>query len=429
MSASIHLHNANEVEEPARNHRELNSIYSSERNSITSNNSVEDLLLSDIDENTASILWYRRSREFVLRIFNEKGSVAFGISLLILSQLFNSIMITTCKLLITDKDFKTPIHPLQILFIRMVITYLCCLLYMYVTRSVPDAPFGSKDVRKLLMMRGTFGFFGVFGLYFSLQYLSLSDAVAITFIVPMVTSFLAWVILRERYSLLEALCGIVSLGGVILIAKPNFIFGDALGSEISHDDSIESSSTQKRLLATGVGLVGVLGASSVYVILRKIGHQAHPLLSVSYFALTCVIITFGAITLSPSLSFATPQNGYQWFLFMLIGVFGFLMQFSLTAGIQRVKAGKAALMSYTNMVFAIVWDLIFWGHLPSIMSFLGIIIIIGSAFVVIKYKPNDQSPARDLESSGNDNKLVASGSDDIALQEFTITDEDEDDES
>ena len=388
--------------------------------SLINNNSFDDLLF-DIP-NTSYMGWSGRTRRFIEESIYEKYILPnVGISLLILSQLFNSIMITTCKLLITDKEFKTPIHPLQILFARMIITYICCVAYMFVTKCVPDAPFGPKKLRKLLFMRGAFGFFGVFGLYFSLQYLSLSDAVAITFIVPMVTAFLAWVILHERYSLIEAACGIISLGGVILIAKPNFIFGE---SELSGDDSIESSSTEKRLLASGVGLIGVLGASSVYIILRKIGNDAHPLLSVSYFALTCVLISFISIISLPSLSFAVPQNNYQWFLFFLIGIFGFLMQFSLTAGVQRVNAGRAALMSYTNMVFAIIWDLIFWGHLPGILSILGIIIIIGNAFIVVKYKPNDNT-SPDIEQNVVDNGKYSVDRDDISLQEFIISDEDD----
>ncbi|KAK6202716.1 uncharacterized protein RJT21DRAFT_21292 [Scheffersomyces amazonensis] len=371
---------------------------------------------------------FGKAKQFLVQsIYLPYISPNVGVSLLILSQFFNSIMVTTCKLLVTDKDFNVPIHPLQILFVRMFITYICCLLYMLLTRSVPDAPFGAKSLRPLLFLRGIVGFFGVFGLYFSLQYLSLSDAVAITFLIPMVTAFLAWTMLRESYSILEAVCSIISLGGVILIAKPHFIFGSESDSETSVDESIESSSTEKRLLATAVGLVGVCGASSVYIILRKIGKQAHPLLSVSYFALTCCIITFVAILIIPGLSFVLPSNGYQWLLFCLIGFSGFFMQFSLTAGVQRVAAAKASLMSYSNMVFALMWDLTIWGHLPGILSLLGIILIISNAYIIIRYKPEDPnhsnttSPDPDLESGKYQN---LSNSESISLQEFIIDDDD-----
>jgi drug/metabolite transporter (DMT)-like permease len=149
-----------------------------------------------------------------------------GITLLILAQFFNSIMVTTCKLLETDKSLDIKFNPFQILFYRMIITYICCILYMYITQSVEDSPFGPKSVRHLLFTRGFLGFFGVFWLYFSLQYLSLSDAVAITFLVPMITGIMAWIMLHERYSIIQGICAVISFTGVLLIAKPLFIFGE-----------------------------------------------------------------------------------------------------------------------------------------------------------------------------------------------------------
>lgn len=388
-----------------------------------------EMLHSD-DTDDPNLSWFSRLKNMILKYYQliANESEAFGLFILFLSQLFNTVMITTCKLLIIDEDFETPIHPLQILFVRMAITYICCVLYMVITRSVPDAPFGKPEIRKWLFIRGCVGFMGVFGMYFSLLYLSVSDAVAITFLIPLVTAFLAWVVLHERYTLFEAICSLISLGGVILIAKPNFIFGAEADKETDPSDINESSSTEKRVLATGVGLLGVLGASSVYIILRKIGNKAHPLISVSYFALSTVIVTTTAISIIPSISFTMPQNSYQWLLFIIIGIAGFLYQFALTAGVQRVKASKASLVIYTQMIFAILGDLIILHHLPSLLSILGIAIIIGSTLVVLRYKPA-------LPSSDEENHMPLSQTEDentykpeeIQLQDFMIDDDDDDD--
>lgn len=311
-----------------------------------------------------------------------------GISLLLLSQCLNSVMILTCKLLESDKDWLQPITPVQILFARMIITYVCCVLYMLITKSVEDAPFGPKHLRPILVARGVLGFLGVFGLYFSLQYLSLSDAVAITFLIPLVTPFFAWIALGERYSILEAVCAVLSFGGILLIAKPDFIFGSKSQLEVPESDSAESSSSELRVLATIVALVGVCGASSVYVVLRKIGKAAHPLISVSYFALLTCLICFFSTVFIPSLSFQIPQTFKQWFLFFLIGFSGFFMQFCLAAGLQREKAGRSSLLIYSNMVFALFWDFVIWNHIPGLLSILGTLIIVGNAYLIIKLKPS-----------------------------------------
>ena len=55
----------------------------------------------------------------------------------------------------------------QILFARMSVTMVCCLLYMWIAR-VPHAPWGRSDIIPLLLVRGLSGFFGgMFGIFFT----------------------------------------------------------------------------------------------------------------------------------------------------------------------------------------------------------------------------------------------------------------------
>ena len=98
-------------------------------------------------------------------------------------------------------------------------------------------------------------------MYFSVQYLSLSDATVITFLSPTVTAFLGYVLLKENFSKKEAFAGseyfnlitmihcslifvfsVASLLGVILIARPSFLFGSSryphlgVGTSEGHPD-------------------------------------------------------------------------------------------------------------------------------------------------------------------------------------------------
>lgn len=330
-------------------------------------------------------------------------------------------MILSCKLLELDKDWPEPISPVLILLARMSITYVLCVLYMVFTRSVDDAPFGPKNLRPLLVLRGALGFVGVFGLYFSLQYLSLSDAVAITFLIPLVTPFFAWIALGERYSILEAVCAVLSFGGILLIAKPDFLFGLKSQEETSSNDSAESSLSELRVLATVVALMGVCGASSVYVVLRKIGKAAHPLISVSYFALLTCIICFFSTLLIPLLSFQAPRTLKQWLLFLLIGLSGFFMQFCLAAGLQREKAGRSSLLIYCNMVFALFWDFVIWDHIPGFLSILGTAIIVGNAYLIIKLKPSTP----DVATGAMESKNAYQKPNEIVLDDFMLSDDEE----
>ncbi|KAH3900730.1 DMT family transporter SCDLUD_003735 [Saccharomycodes ludwigii] len=346
-----------------------------------------------------------------------------GLYYLLASQLFNSIMVISTKLLETDPNFKDdPINPLQILVFRMLITFIGTLIYMFLNKNhINDVPFGPKPMRKWLVLRGSLGFFGVFGLYFSLQYLSVSDAIVITFLVPSVTGILATLLLRERFSKMEGACALTALCGVILIVRPSFLFGGEDDIAEGEDDSAESKNAKKRLIASIVGLVGVCGVSSVYVIIKHIGKRAHAIMSVTYFSFLSFLISLFGILFIPSMTFKTPQTKGQWSLFFLIGFSGFFMQLLLTLGIQmEKKTSRSALMSYSQIIYAVFWDLIIWKHLPSLTSLCGIIIIVSSTLFAVKYKNNhgvnNGSKFEGVQDGVIDNEMSLEGNDDIDFE-------------
>jgi drug/metabolite transporter (DMT)-like permease len=84
-----------------------------------------------------------------------------GVSLVALSQFFAALMNVTTRLLELEGEGMSPF---QILFVRMGITSLGCIFWMWYT-EVPDFPYGMKGTRRLLVSRAFFGFFGIFGMY------------------------------------------------------------------------------------------------------------------------------------------------------------------------------------------------------------------------------------------------------------------------
>jgi drug/metabolite transporter (DMT)-like permease len=75
------------------------------------------------------------------------------------------------------------------------------------------------------VLRGVAGFIAISGTYFSLQHLSLSDAMVLKFFVPFLTGISGAIFLKEPYTIKEILAGLCSFFGVILIARPQFLFG------------------------------------------------------------------------------------------------------------------------------------------------------------------------------------------------------------
>lgn len=54
----------------------------------------------------------------------------------------------------------------------------------------------------------------------------------------------------------------------------------------------------------------------------------------------------------------------------------------LTLGLQREKAGRASLAIYTSVFFAIILELVIFHTFPSLLSLVGVSIILTSALYV-----------------------------------------------
>ena len=83
-----------------------------------------------------------------------------GLALVALAQLFGVMMSGTTRLLETDGAHGKGMHPFQILFARMTGTLVLSGAYQWHAK-VDHAPFGPREVWKLLCARGVSGFFGV----------------------------------------------------------------------------------------------------------------------------------------------------------------------------------------------------------------------------------------------------------------------------
>ncbi|KAI0123583.1 DUF6 domain protein [Xylariales sp. AK1849] len=314
-----------------------------------------------------------------------------GLLLVFLAQMFGSLMSMTTRLL--ETGFDTKFHALQIIFVRMLATAVLGSLWMGY-KKVPDFPFGDRRVRGLLLVRGTAGFIGLSGSYYSLSYLNISDATVISFLVPTLTAFIAFLVMREPFTRMEAGAGLIALVGVLFIARPSFLFS-AHDSHLGHPDEPRTArflpdksgglvpvvpvTPSERAVAVVCAVIGSLGAASAYTTIRLIGKRAHSLVSVNYFAFLATAGSCLIILIHPGLHFQIPHTATQWILLVGIGVAGFLLQFLLTEGLQREKAGRAMNLTYTQMVFALIIERVVWGTTPPINSLLGSALIIVAA--------------------------------------------------
>ena len=78
-------------------------------------------------------------------------------------------------------------------------------------------------------------------------------------------------------------------------------------------------------------------------------------------------------------------------------------QFLLAAGLAYEKSSRATNITYTQMLFALGFDKLIFGHTPGIMSIMGSSLILSSAIVVAIQRTPNQSQKDNAEA----NRLAA----------------------
>ncbi|KAK8215220.1 hypothetical protein M8818_002232 [Zalaria obscura] len=341
-----------------------------------------------------------------------------GLFYMLLAQVFGTLMNVTTRLLEVEGNKGKGLHPFQILFARMGITFVLASGYMWY-RKTPYFPLGMPEVRWLLVARGMGGFFGVFGMYYSLLYLPLADATVITFLAPPLACWVCSILIKEPFTRIEKIGALVSFIGVIFIARPTTFFSGSAsappasgnsdmtpatnGTATAPDaSSYENVTPTQRLAAVGIALIGVLGAVCAYTTIRWVGKRAHPLISVNYFAAWCTFVSLVMQFALPGVGFLLPADLKEWGYLIFLGTCGFVMQFLLAAGLSYEKSSRATNMTYTQMLFALSFDKLIFGTTPGVMSIIGSSLILGSAIFVALQR--DVTPAKESNEGSSMNR-------------------------
>ncbi|KAI1449361.1 hypothetical protein F5Y02DRAFT_413872 [Annulohypoxylon stygium] len=361
------------------------------------------------------------------------------------AQFFGALMNLSARLLEVDEK---PMHPIQLLFVRQVMTTIFSSIYIWRMR-IPHGILGPKGIRWLLLLRGFTGFFGIYGMWYSVKYIPLAEATVISFLAPNIAGYMCHILIHDTFTRREQLASFIALGGVVLITRPLSLFSgasspqtapsvvaaeaifNATAEEISYPGGEHMPTSAERLKAIGVALLGVLGAAGAITSLRCIGKQAHPLVSVNYFGTWCVFVTTTILSVAPVLDYAQPELRLElpdtvrkWALLFVVGASGLIMQMLMTSGLAVEKSNRATAMMYTHMLFAAGFDRWVFNHSMGWMSLTGCGLIVGSAlWVALTKKEEKKNDTGDMET-GILPVVIPEDSESV----FTIDDETEADE-
>lgn len=281
------------------------------------------------------------------------AALSLGLRYMIESAFYFSIMSVLVKLAGKTVPFQ------EIVLARTAVAFFASIAML---KAKAISPWGNN--RKLLALRGALGFTGLGCFYYSITHLPLADATVIQYTNPVLVALLAALVLGERLTLGVVVSALCCLIGVIMIARPAFLFG---------------AGTSLPPIALAAAITGAVVSSAAYTVVRKLGSTDHALVVVFWFPLVCL-----PFAIPWALSTGYVPNLTELGILLAVGVVTQAAQVRMTQGLQLETAGRATSMTYLQVVFAFLWGVLLFDEVPEVPAIIGAATVLTGIILVAR---------------------------------------------
>lgn len=246
---------------------------------------------------------------------------------------------------------------MQIVFVRGAVALAIAILMVAAARVSP-----LRGRLGLLALRGTIGSCALICYFGAVTHLPLAEAAVIHQTAPLFTALLAAWMLRERLDRRVLLGLLGAFVGVVLIARPDWLFG-----------ARTTPATPWPWQFAFLALLGAILSAFAYVTVRRLGRSESPLVVVFWFHLLTVPIS--APFALPAWRWPSPR---EWALLVGVGATTQFAQVAMTKGFAREAAGRAAAVGYSQVAFAALFSITVLDEWPDALGWSGIGLIVAS---------------------------------------------------
>lgn len=221
------------------------------------------------------------------------------------------------------------------------------------------AELGPGDL-KYLVMRSAFGTVGIFGNFYAIDHLVLSDANMLNKLSPFFAILFSFLLLRERVTLIQGISVVIAFIGALFIIKP---------------------SADVRGFASLAGFLGGAGAGMAYTCVRILGKRG--------VSRNLIVTFFSGFSCLAALPFVIgsfqPMTWLQTLCLILAGCAATCGQIFVTKAYFYAPAKEISVYDYSQILFSAMLGFLFLGQIPDRYSILGYCIICATAVGMFFY--------------------------------------------
>ena len=254
----------------------------------------------------------------------------------------------------------------QLVFFRSACAIPPVLLIYAIRGELASAVYTRRPLGQL--GRGALSVAGMYTNFSALTRLPLADATAIQFASPLITVALAAVILKEKIRFYRWTAVLVGFVGVIVMLIPHLDFSQYAAA----------GATAAATVGSIFALVSAFCNAGTVIQTRRLAQSETTSSIVFYFSLVTALA--GAVTLP--FAWYTPTFS-QLAMLISLGLFGGVAHIFLTESYRHATASVIAPFDYSAMLWALLLGYWVFGELPSMLVYVGAIIVAGAGLFVI----------------------------------------------
>lgn len=289
-------------------------------------------------------------------------------SIILIMERFSSTTKSICYLIFSAFCFALMaalvklagnIYFVQKAFFRNAVAFVIAFFLLLKERRQkgPQAVQIPKGCLKWLILRATAGTVAIFGNFYAIEHLVLSDAAILNKMSPFFAIIFSFFIMKEKIKPVPLIAITVAFIGSMLVVKPSFNF--------------------VKFLPSLAGFLGGIGAGFAYSCVRKLGSlKCNRNIIVFFFSGYSMLFSIPYLITS-----FNPMTFYQTLLLLCGGLCSALGQFAITAAYYYAPAREISIYDYTQLIFSTIFGIIFFGQFADIYSVVGYTIIVSMAIL------------------------------------------------
>lgn len=207
--------------------------------------------------------------------------------------------------------------------------------------------------------RSVVGLIAMYGFFYAIAHLKLSNAMVFTYSSPIFIPLVAWLFLKEKMTVYMVLAAVLGFVGVIMVTKPD------------------------TGLFNGLSVIGIGSsflAAMAFVTVRALTDTEPVTRIVFYF---CFIGTL--LSAIPMLWLWRSYSMHELILLCSAGALATLSQICLSKAYSFAPAGQIGPANYLAIIFAGIWAATLWGEYPDFLSIIGMMVILLALLLCTPY--------------------------------------------